>query len=118
MFFPLYCLVVLGDSNLHAIVRQRITDYFRQNLVFFSPFLVRDRDETPLEYIAAMSQLGVWAEGGAELLAAANLFNIRLLVHINDANNPPAVIQPMNLNENTMDVHLLNVNQIHYQLLI
>ena len=117
-FFRCIAQAVLGDSNLHTIVRQRITDYYRQNLLFFSPFLVRNRNETPLEYIAAMSQLGVWAEGGAELLAAANLFNIRIFVHINDANNPPTVIQPINLNENTVDVHLLNVNQIHYQLLI
>lgn len=117
-FFRCIAQAVLGNSDSHPQVRQAITTFFRQNFALYSPFLVRNRTETPLEYIAAMSKLGAWVEGGAEILAAANIYNIRIFVHMSNNFNSPTVIVPTDPNEHTRDIHLLNNNQIHYQLLV
>ena len=93
-FFRCIAQAVLGNSDYHPQVRQAITTFFRQNFALYSPFLVRNRTETPLEYIAAMSQLGAWAEGGAEILAAANIYNIRIFVHMNNNFDSPTIIVP------------------------
>jgi hypothetical protein len=79
-FYHCVAAQIMGGADHHAYIRSTVAGFLREHESVFGGFVSEEQSENYQLFCDNTATLGVYVEGGVELMAAATVFNIRLVV--------------------------------------